>query len=136
MLTAEPDAQMRRICEFVELPYEAAVLESSMRFMDPYSSNAKHGRIVRNSEKWRTYFDRETLATLESLAGKVLSELGYEVERAGDLDLSVRQRHYLRIRDAVVRMPYFFREYGALLAVPRLARYLATARKQRSVSRY
>lgn len=136
MLTAEPDAEMRRICQFAELPYEAAVLESSMRFMDPRARDAKSGRIVRNSEKWRTYFDPKTLAALESLAGKVLSDLGYAVERAGDLDLSVRQRHYLRIRDAVVRMPYFFREYGALLAVPRLVKYLAAAHKQRSVSRY
>ncbi|HEY4647203.1 MAG TPA: sulfotransferase [Steroidobacteraceae bacterium] len=135
-LTAEPETEMRRICRFAELPFDAAVLESSMRFMDPGSSGARVGRMVRNSEKWRSYFNARTLATLESLAGRVLSELGYPVEQTGDHDLSRRQRQYLRIRDAVARTPYFFREYGVLLAIPRYVRYLAAARKQRSVSRY
>jgi hypothetical protein len=135
-LTAGPETEMRRICDFAELPFEAATLESSMRFMDPEAAGAGAGRMIRNSEKWRTYFDARLLARLESLAGRVLSDLGYEVEHAGDLDLTPRQRQYLRIRDAIVRTPYFLREYGLLRAIPRFVRFLGAARKQRAVSRY
>ncbi len=135
-LTSEPETEMRRICRFADLPFDSAVLESSMRFMDTSSAAAATGRIVRNSEKWRTYFDARELATLESLSGKVLSELGYPVAQMGDLDLSPRQRQFLRIRDAIARSPRFFREYGALLAIPRYVRHLSAAWKQRIVSRY
>jgi hypothetical protein len=135
-LTTAPETEMRRICSFAELPFEAAVLESSMRFMAPDAPEASTGRMVRNSEKWRSYFDARVVGTLESLAGRVLSDLGYPVDHAGDLDLTRRQRRYLRIRDAVVRTPYFLREYGVLRAIPRYVRFLGAARKQRAVSRY
>jgi hypothetical protein len=92
--------------------------------------------MVRNSEKWRTYFNARTLAALESLAGKELSELGYPVGQTGDQDLTRPQRRYLRMRDAVARAPYFFREYGVLLALPRYLRHMSAARKQWSVTRY
>jgi hypothetical protein len=91
---------------------------------------------VTNSEKWRTYFSAPVLRSLEALAGGLLADLGYPVEQAGDLDLSPLQRRFLAVRDAVARSPYFFREYGLLLAIPRYLRYVSGAMKQRSVSRY
>jgi hypothetical protein len=135
-LTATPEIEMRRVCEFAELPFDAAMLESSMRFMDPRNPLAGVGRIVKNSEKWRTYFSAPVLRSLEALAGGLLADLGYPVEHAGDLDLSPLQRRFLAVRDAVARSPYFFREYGVLLAVPRYLRYVSGAMKQRSASRY
>jgi hypothetical protein len=135
-LTADPETEMRRICQFADLPFDASVLKSSMRFVDPESPGARTGRIIRNSEKWRTYFSTRVLAALESVAGKELSELGYPVDHLGDLDLSPGRRWLLRIRDAIARTPYFIREYGLLLAVPRYARYLSTAWMQRSTNRY
>jgi hypothetical protein len=135
-LTAEPDAEMRRICAFLELPFDPEMLVSSMRFMDANVAPVGAGRIIRNSEKWRSYFDAHTIVALESLAGKQLADLGYQVSVAGDTDLTPRERRYLRIRDAVARTPRFFREYGLLLALPRYVRYLSAALKQRSANRY
>lgn len=135
-LTADPETEMRSICRFADLPFQLSLLESSMPFMDLGSPKAKVGRMIRNSEKWRTYFDDRTRVALESLAGKELSELGYEVDRAGDLDLTPRQRWFLRARDALARTRFFFREYGLLLGLRRYPRYLSAARKQQSVSRY
>jgi hypothetical protein len=135
-LTAAPEIELRRVCEFAELPFDAAVLESSMRFMDPKNPLAGAGRIVRNSEKWRTYFSASVVRSLEAVAGGLLADLGYPVEQAGDIDLSALQRRFLAVRDALARTPYFFRDYGVLLAIPRYLRYVSGAMKQRSVSRY
>jgi len=135
-LTRQPEAEMSRICRFADLEFDPVVLESSMRFMDAPSVAAGAGRIVENSEKWRTYFSTRELAALESIAGKLLADLGYPVDTVGDRDLSPRQRRYFRVRDAVVRTPSFLREYGVLRAIPRYVRYISAARKQWSVSRY
>jgi len=136
MLTEDPEGEMRRICRFVDLPFDSSILESSMPFMDRSSPDAHIGRMVKNSEKWRTYFDVHTLTALEALAGKELSELGYSVKQAGDLDLTASQRALLQLRDALARTRFFFREYGWLRGIARYPRYLSAARKQRSVSRY
>ena len=135
-LTADAPAQMRRICEFAGLPFDPVVLESSMRFVDPENPAAGTGRMISNSQKWRTYFDAGQLAALEDIAGKALSDLGYESAGSGDRELSAQRRRFLRLRDALVRTPYFFREYGLLRAVPRYLRHVAAARKQRAVNRY
>jgi hypothetical protein len=135
-LTAEPEAELRRICTFLELPFDPQMLVSSMRFMDADAVPVAERRIIPNSDKWRSYFDDRTIAALESLAGRQLFELGYTVDVTGDIDLTPRERQYLRIRDAIARTPHFFREYGLLLALPRYVRYLSAARKQRSVNRY
>lgn len=134
-LTAEPEIEMRRVCGFADLPFDAAVLGSSMRHMDPRNQTARLGRIVRNSEKWRAYFDSRQLAALEALAGKVLADLGYPVKQAGNLDLSTRERRILRMRDGIARTRFFFHQHG-LRALPRYFRTLSASRKQWSTSRY
>jgi hypothetical protein len=104
--------------------------------MDRTSTEARVGRMIKNSEKWRTYFDDRTLGALERLAGKELADLGYSVGQAGDFDLTTKQRWFLQMRDGIARTRFFFREYGLLLGILRYPRYLAAARKQRSVGRY
>jgi Sulfotransferase family len=134
-LTTEPEGEMRRICRFADLSFEAVVLESSMRHMDPNNPAAVLGRIARNSEKWRTYFDAQQLAALETISGRVLAELGYSVRQAGDIELGSREVQMLRMCDGIARTRSFFRQYG-LRALPMYLRSLSASRKQWSASRY
>jgi hypothetical protein len=134
-LTSEPESEMRRICSFAGLPFDPIVLESSMRFMDPRNQAASSGRIVQNSQKWRSYFDARELAELEALAGRVLANLGYPVQSAGDAELTSLQRRLLRLRDGVARTRHFFGQHG-LRGLPRYVRLVSASRKQWSSSRY
>jgi Sulfotransferase family len=134
-LTSEPESEMRRICRFAGLSFDPVILGSSMRFMDPRNQSASSGRIVQNSEKWRTYFGAQELAALEDLAGSTLADLGYPVQRAGDAELTLSQRRLLWLRDGLARTHYFFRQHG-FRALPRFLRIVSASRKQRSASRY
>lgn len=134
-LTTEPDREMRRICNFAGLPFDPIVLDSSMRFMDPGNQEAGSGRIVQNSQKWRSYFSSREVKALELLAGKALADLGYPVQVAGDAELSPSQRRLLRLRDGVARTRFFFRQNG-LRGLTRYLRLVSASRKQWSASRY
>jgi hypothetical protein len=126
---------MRRICRFAGLSFDPVVLGSSMRFMDPRNQAAGSGRIVQNSQKWRTYFDARELAALENLAGRALADLGYPVQTAGDAELTSLQRRLLRLRDGVARTRFFFHQYG-LRGLPMYLRLVSASLKQWSASRY
>jgi hypothetical protein len=134
-LTAEPELEMQRVCRFVGLAFDRAVLSSSMRYMDPKSRPTDLGRIVANSEKWRSYFNSRQLAALELIAGKTLADLGYRVEVAGDQELSAWQRRFLVILDGIARTIFFFHQHG-IRGLPRFLRSMAASRKQWSASRY
>ena len=134
-LTTEPETEMRRICGFAGLLFDAAVLTSSMRFMDPGNQAAGSGRIVQNSQKWRRYFNARELVALEELAGKFLEDLGYPVQTAGDADLTSSQLRLLRLRDGAARTRSFFHQYG-LRGLPMYLRLLSSSRKQWSARRY
>jgi hypothetical protein len=133
-LTSDPGHGMQRVCEFVGLPFDEAVLASSMRHM-----NAKLGdgaaTMVCNSERWAECFDLETMADLERLAGRTLDELGFAVTLPGDDELSVAKRRYLRGKDTVMRSLAFFRDRG-LQGVPMYLRLLQNAVRTRSIRRY
>jgi hypothetical protein len=73
-LTASPEVWMKRICEFLELPFEAAVLESSRPYL---SSSRKTGSLQINSGQWRAHFSVRRVRRLESIAGRLLAEHGY-----------------------------------------------------------
>lgn len=106
-----------------------------MHDMDPGNQASGTGRIVKNFEKWRTYCGPRQLAALESLAGKVLANLGYPLDQFGYANLNAWELRFLRIGDRVARSRAFFRDNGAR-ASPRYLRALAASRKQWSVSCY
>jgi hypothetical protein len=78
--TSEPEAGLRTICDFVGIAYTPELLRSSMPFMNMSERRVKDkaGTIVANSQKWRSYFSPQEVVRLESIAGKVLADLGYE----------------------------------------------------------
>lgn len=79
-LIADPAAVVQRMCAFLGIPFEPAMLEYHQR----RASNKHYGS--RNLDKpptslrdWRTQIEPEQLRVCEILAGDLLSELGYEL---------------------------------------------------------
>ena len=79
-LTNDPEQWMHAICEFLGLPFDPHVLESAM----PQSSKGagrlggQVGKIEPNSQKFLRQFDEGQIRRLESIAGELLQQLGYE----------------------------------------------------------
>jgi hypothetical protein len=86
-LTARPEPSLRRICEFLAVPFHAAVLESAQPYLQT-DSDRQTGGLQRNSGKWRTYFQATTNDRLERIAGCTLRNCGYST-RFPDSDREV-----------------------------------------------
>jgi hypothetical protein len=68
-LIADPEATLRRVCEFIELPYDGAMTEP------PERSRIENDLGPVGS--WRERLEPEHLEAFEEVAGKMLDELGY-----------------------------------------------------------
>ncbi len=89
-LVAAPEAEMRRICGFLELDFEDAMLHPERSQKDWYLSrrgrqkahearrNEQINRALFNdSERWRKEISEAELARFEALAGSMPGRLGY-----------------------------------------------------------
>jgi hypothetical protein len=95
-LTAQPEQALRRICQFLELPFDPQVLQSAQPYLKG-GRNARRpvGGLQRNSGKWRRYFSPRTIERLERIAGRTLAGCGYATGLPdADRDVSRWQRRY------------------------------------------
>ena len=74
-LTSAPELWMKRICAFLGLPFEPAVLQSSQ----PYLAVQRDGTagLQPNSGGWQHYFSVRQSRRLERIAGRLLAQNGY-----------------------------------------------------------
>ena len=91
-LLEQPEATMRRICDFIGEPFDAAVLQQNVLPIEVRvqripgfrgSARGLNGQpaIARNNvAKWKTNVTLEQRSLFESVAGGTLRELGYETE--------------------------------------------------------
>jgi hypothetical protein len=82
-LVADSERELRRLVEFLLLPWDDAVLRYAERGLSrvPEGSQAIHGNVARAPTKtrdWREQMSREDLEAVEAIAGDLLSEMGYE----------------------------------------------------------
>jgi Sulfotransferase family len=82
-LVADSDRELRRVIEFLLLPWDDAVLRYAERGLSrvPEGSQAIHGNVARAPTKtrdWREQMTPEDLETVEAIAGDVLTQMGYE----------------------------------------------------------
>jgi len=110
-LTAEPERSMRKVCEFLDLPFDPIVLNSSMRMADP-SLKSGDARIKQNSGKWQEYFSDKQTVALERIAGRKLRQLGYGVSLDGATDPNRLQLLWWRGRGVIRRTIIHFRQRG------------------------
>ncbi len=101
-LVAQPDAVLRRVCAFVELPYAQAMLDYHMRTPDRLQEHEARlrpdGSVVVSKEQrlrqqaktreppdisrvlaWKSAMHPDERRRYEAVAGALLAELGYEV---------------------------------------------------------
>ena len=93
-LTAAPESSLRRICNFLELRFDNAVLESAQPYMQ--AGNADSGRgLKRNSGKWQSYFSSRVQQRLEQIGGRTLAQCGYATRcPEADVDPAAWRRRY------------------------------------------
>ena len=96
-LVAEPERELRAICSFAALPYEAAMLRHSE---DVDVSTRPHQQSLKRPltpgiRNWRTEMAREDTAAFEDVAGEVLASLGYELTSGEPRAPSARARAHL-----------------------------------------
>jgi hypothetical protein len=107
-LTQDPQAWLRKISAFLGVAFESATLESR----DPYlkRKDGEAGRIRRNSGRWREAFSAAQVRQLEHIAGRILSELGYDAEHVqGDFDPPKWRRDIWMLQDYAAQ---FLKEIG------------------------
>ena len=80
-LVAEPERELRRICEFASLPWEPGMLEYAGR--SEVSEMPEHRNIAQpptpGLRDWRSQMSREDALAFEEVAADVLQSSGYEV---------------------------------------------------------
>jgi hypothetical protein len=104
-LTAEPERSLRKICAFLGLPFDVAVLESAQPYLKREAAGGGTG-LRTNSGKWRSYFPARTARRLEQIAGRTLAECGYPTDTPlGDADVPGWQRRYWSASESL-------RQYG------------------------
>lgn len=113
-VTADAEHWLRRICEFVHLPFDAAVLVSAQPYLGGGTpDDTKRGQLRPNSGKWKQHFSPRRAVRLERIGGSMLSAFGYETSDAdSDHDPSPLQRRLWSARDALVQ---YVREIGLKL---------------------
>ncbi len=77
-LVSEPAKECEKLCSFLNLPYDDAMLKFHERLPDPRSYAKKKWRpIIVGLRDWRTQMPAEDLERFEAAAGELLEELGY-----------------------------------------------------------
>jgi hypothetical protein len=116
-LVSEPEPVLREVSEFLELPFDDAMLRHSETAAEriPGRPDGLHRRAatapVTDVRDWRRDMPREDLESIEAIAGDLLDELGYEravpdppreAKRRAQIAASRRaRRHFVR------RMKFF-----------------------------
>jgi hypothetical protein len=101
-LTADPERSLRRICDFLGLDFNPAVLHSAQPYLQPSGEPRRSGGLQRNSGKWRSYFPAPTLEGLERIAGATLASCGYATRYPeADTDVSNWRRRYWSVRETL-----------------------------------
>lgn len=74
-LTQEPEPWMHKVCEFLDVEFDEAVMVSEM----PQSKNeGQAGTIEARAPRWKKAFNSQQLDRLHAIAGSLLNQLGYE----------------------------------------------------------
>lgn len=112
--TGFPEESMLKICRFLDIPYDPALLKSGMPWLSGPGRNAidsKAGSIVSNSGKWKSQLEADELLALERIGGKLLFELGYPTQQPESESVpSWLQAHQWLIMEYAARIRYLIHQ--------------------------
>jgi len=90
-LVDDPEAVTRSLCRFLDLGFEPAMLEFHQRGRDfaaatphPDAFRGLAQPVTKGMRNWRTQMAPDDVALVETIAGDLLADLGYEVTGAGE----------------------------------------------------
>lgn len=89
-----PEAVLRRIAEFLQFPFETAMLTPPASTENLGDARAVEGILRQNYGKWKTALTPAEIAKIERICGALLEELGYPVRYRGQ----PQRLHPLRMR--------------------------------------
>lgn len=108
-ITQDPEAWLRRVCNFLDVTFHKQILESSQPYLQQpgiESESEELGRIRPNSGNWKQFFSPRRSGQLEKIAGSTLSAFGYSTELPdSDRNPTRLQLRMWALKDAV-------RQYG------------------------
>lgn len=107
-LVTEPEAVLTRICEFLGVPYDRAMLEYPQDSTYEPPSPAK-------LYQWRAKCTPDEIRLAEARMGDLLVERHYELSGHPPLDVSPLMRMRLRTQDRLYRLSCRRRKYGTPL---------------------
>ncbi len=86
-LVADPEAELKRVCEFLDLEFVDSMLRFHERAPDAYGSYYQqiHSRLAqpvstRSTEAWRNHLDARDIAMVESICAPQMESLDYRPE--------------------------------------------------------
>jgi len=89
-LVSDPESELKRVCDFLDLEFVERMLRFHERAPDAYGSYYQQihsglGRPVStgSTETWREQLSRADIALIESLCASLMDELGYARESSG-----------------------------------------------------
>ena len=87
-LVGQPEPHLRRLCDFLGLPFEPGMLTLSRATENIGSAKGERRIEATNTEKWRTQMPDRQRVLVERLAGEVLRSLDYPVTETGRCQVS------------------------------------------------
>lgn len=107
-LTEDPESWLQRVCDFLQIPYNPSIITLSRVRVHSGSSDAV---ITRREEYWRDYFTVDEIERFDSIAGKVIHDLGYKTSHPeGDTDPGALRIKYWTYSDNVRQVAYALRQ--------------------------
>lgn len=79
-LVAEPERVLQSLCTFLDLPYQAAMLDVAMNNSSYSRVDASQGINAEAVKRWRQKLSPREIAAIQSRCGKEMLRLGYERE--------------------------------------------------------
>jgi hypothetical protein len=79
-LVARPEAELRRLCEFAEIPFSEAMLDyprSAHLLLDGHHTRSR-GLPQPGARYWQDELEPDDIALIELIAGRTMDEVGYE----------------------------------------------------------
>jgi hypothetical protein len=125
-LIADPQARLRSLCAFLELPFDERMLDfSTGEFARDnaqrlaHHTNLSQGILEGNRGKWRTELSEREIALYEAMAGAALQRFGYPLTDAGAYSRPFRWRcqagtAYRRLRRAARTLRIEARRFVAI----------------------
>jgi len=94
-LVAQPEDELRRISDFLKLPYDPSMAEFHRGRTTADAGKSAKGNWLpptRGLRDWRTQMREEDLAVFEAISGEALESAGYELGASRSSSPSVRRR--------------------------------------------